>query len=244
MSNEVETKNNNSKSTSIVFVMDASGSMENMGEEPIQGLNNFYKKQKESGEFTSTLVFFNENVKFNHQNIDGKDVPILKNEDYDRGGLTALYDAIGQAIVYQESIKTENVIFVILTDGLENASREYRKETISKMIKKMEKEHKWTFMYLGANQDSFAVSEGLGIRNSANYDYTPLGCMKALRSISENVSRCVSHDLNPTDITSESLRINTEDEKGDEKRDEKNVKSNKRILNSPIPSLRPKKLRF
>ncbi len=243
MSNEVknETKNDNSKSTSIVFVMDASGSMETMGDEPIQGLNNFYKKQKESGEFTSTLVFFNENVKFNHKNIDGKDVPILKNEDYDRSGMTALYDAIGQVIEYQKSIKTENVIIVILTDGLENASREYRKETISKMIKKMEKEHKWTFMYLGANQDSFAVSAGLGMRKSANYDYTPLGCMKALRSISENVSRCISHDLNPIDITSESLRIKPDK---DEKEDEKNIKSNKRILNSPTYILRPKKLRF
>lgn len=233
------------KSTSIVFVMDASGSMETMGDEPVQGLNNFYKKQKESGEFTSTLIFFNENVKFNHKNIDGKDVPILKNEDYDRGGMTALYDALGQAITYQKSVKTENVIFVILTDGLENASREYRKETISKMIKKMEKEHKWTFMYLGANQDSFTVSAGLGIRNSANYDYTPLGCMKAMRSISENVSQCVSNVIKPADISNKSLEIKVDDEnKNEEEKDKTTLKSNKRILNSPTYILRPKKLRF
>ena len=231
----------NSESTSIVFVMDASGSMETMGDEPVQGLNNFYAKQKESGDFTSTLVFFNENVTFHHKNIVGKDISILKNKDYDRSGMTALYDAIGKAIEYQKSINTENVIFVILTDGLENASREYKKETILKMIKKMEKEHKWLFMYLGANQDSFAVSEGLGINNSANYDYSPLGCMQAMRSISDNVSRCVSHNLKPAEINSESLKIK-EDEKEEKEKEER--KTNKRILNSPIPSLRPKKLRF
>jgi hypothetical protein len=224
----------NCDSTSIVFVMDSSGSMEEMGDEPVQGLNNFYTKQKESGDFTSTLVFFNENVTFHHKNIVGKDVPILKNEEYYRGGMTALYDAIGQAIEYQKSIKIKNVIFVILTDGLENASIKYGKKTILKMIKKMEKEHEWLFMYLGANQDSFEVSAGLGINNSANYDYSPLGCMQAMRSISENVSRCVSHDLKPAQINSECLKI---------KEDEKE-KTNKRILNSPIPSLRPKKLRF
>jgi hypothetical protein len=219
-------------STSIVFVMDASGSMETMGDEPIQGLNNFYIKQKESGAFTSTLVFFNENVTFHHKNVTGNDVPHLTNKDYNRGGMTALYDAIGKSIEYQKSIKTENVIFVILTDGLENASREYSKETISKMTKKMEKEHNWLFMYLGANQDSFAVSAGLGIHNSANYDYSPLGCSQIMRSISENVARCVSNDLKPKEMNSEFLKI---------KKDEKN---NKRVLNSPTYNLRPKRLRF
>ena len=217
MSNTIDSDKVDIKSTSIVFVMDASGSMETMGDEPVQGLNNFYTKQKESGEFTSTLVFFSENVTFHHKNINGKDVPTLTKNDYNIGGMTALYDAIGQSIEYQKSIKTENVIFVILTDGLENSSREYKKTTIKNLITKMEKEHKWLFIYLGANQDSFEVSSGLGIHNSADYEYSPAGCIQVMRSISENVSRCISHDSKPNEINSECLKTT----------------SNKRVLNSP-----------
>ena len=180
---------------SIVFVMDASGSMLSMGDEPIQGLNSFYKTQKESGEFTSTLVFFNSVVTFHHQNINGKDVPSLTNDDYHRDGMTALYDAIGMSIEYQKNIKTENVIVVILTDGLENASREYKRSTIKTLITKMEEKHKWTFVYLGANQDAFAVSQGLGIRHSAGYEYSEAGCAEIFRTVSESISRCVSQDV-------------------------------------------------
>ena len=180
---------------SIVFVMDASGSMINMGQEPIEGLNAFYEKQKKSGEFTSTLVFFNSDVNFHHQNIDGKDIPSLSEKDYRRDGMTALYDAIGKSIEYQRNIKTENVIFVILTDGLENASREYRKNTIKTLIKEMEEKHMWTFIYLGANQDAFAVSQGLGIRHSADYDYSEAGCANIFRTVSDGISRCISNEV-------------------------------------------------
>jgi hypothetical protein len=180
---------------SIVFVMDASGSMINMGNEPIQGLNSFYETQKKSGEFTSTLVFFNTNVTFHHKNINGRDVPSLSSDDYHRDGMTALYDAIGLSIEYQRKIKTENVIFVILTDGLENASREYKRSTVKSLITEMEEKHKWTFVYLGANQDSFAVSQGLGIRHSADYDYSAAGCAQVFRTVSDGISRCISHEL-------------------------------------------------
>ena len=180
---------------SIVFVMDASGSMLNMGDEPIQGLNSFYTKQKESGDFTSTLVFFSNDVIFHHQNINGKDVPTLTNKDYYCNGMTALYDAIGKSIEYQRNIKTENVIFVILTDGHENASCEYRKHTIRTLIENMEKEHKWLFIYLGANQDSFEVSQGIGIRHSADYEYSTTGCADIFRAVSDNLSRCISHEV-------------------------------------------------
>ena len=190
---------------SVVFVMDKSGSMINMGGEPIQGLNGFYKKQKESGDFISTLVFFSDDVVFHHENINGKDVPLLTDEDYDRNGMTALYDAIGKSIEFQRKIKTENVIFVILTDGHENSSREYNKKSIRTMITKMEKDHGWLFIYLGANQDSFAVSQGLGIRHSADYEYSPSGCADVFRAVSDNLSRCISNEVSIGEFKSEDI---------------------------------------
>ena len=199
-------KINNPTPVSIVFVMDASGSMANMGNEPLQGLNAFYKKQKDSGQFTSTLVFFSNDVTFHHKNIRGEDVPVLSKSDYIIDGMTALYDAIGQSIEYQRNIKTENVIFVILTDGHENASTSYNKNSIKELITEMEEKHKWLFIYLGANQDSFSVSQGIGIRHSADYAYTPEGCCNILRTISDNVSRCVSNNIRTDNFSSEEIR--------------------------------------
>lgn len=193
-------------STSIVFIMDASGSMANMGDEPLQGLNSFYKQQKESGEFTSTLVFFSNVVNFHHQNLAGKDVPVITSNEYVPGGMTALYDAIGDSIELQKSKKTENVVFVILTDGHENASHKYNSRDIRKMIEEMEKEHKWVFIYLGANQDSFTVGNNLGIRHTADYEYSPEGCLNIMRTVSDTVSRCVSHDVRTENFTGEELK--------------------------------------
>lgn len=178
--------------SSIVFVMDKSGSMISMGNEPIDGLNNFYEEQKKVCEFNSTLIFFNEKVTFVHKNKSSKDLENITSEDYVPAGMTALYDAVGTGIDYQRSIKTDNVIFVILTDGLENSSQEYTKKSIKELTGKMETEYNWKFMYLGANQDSFAVGEGLGFRNTTDFDATPLGCQTLMRGISETVSHCLS----------------------------------------------------
>ena len=186
------------KVLSVVFILDGSGSMIEMKDEPRQGLNMFYKTQQESGDFLSTLIVFNSRVSFIHKNLDGKDVPLLSETEYVPHGMTALYDAIGEGIEYQKSQKLENVIFVILTDGEENASYKYKKEDIKETIQTMENDHKWVFMYLGANQDSFKVADGIGVSYSANYDYTPEGCQRVMRSISDNVSRCIS-SKEPTD---------------------------------------------
>ncbi len=178
--------------SSIVFVMDKSGSMISMGNEPIDGLNNFYEEQKKVCDFNSTLIFFNEKVSFIYKDKTSKELVNITSKDYIPSGMTALYDAIGKGIDYQRSIKTDNVIFVILTDGLENSSQEYTKESIRKLIEKMETEHNWKFIYLGANQDSFAVGGGLGIRNTVDFDATPLGCQTLMRGVSETVSHCLS----------------------------------------------------
>lgn len=196
-----ENKSNPVKSTddkevlSILFIMDESGSMSVMGDEPLQGINNFYKKQNESGEFMSTLCFFSSEVKFIHKNIIGKDISVLTNEDYTPNGMTALYDAVGESVKYQLEQNSKNVLVVILTDGEENSSRMYTKKDIKELLEKMEKENGWKIMYLGANQDSFKVANGIGVRNSADYEHTPDGCSGLFRRLSAEVSRCVSNDV-------------------------------------------------
>jgi hypothetical protein len=182
---------------SILFILDESGSMEQLGKEPIQSMRSFYKTQQETGkEFLSTFITFSDKPKFVHKNIMGSEIEI-KDDDFKPDGMTALYDAIGTGIDYQKNIKTKNVICVILTDGHENSSRTYRATDIRKLTTEMEKEHKWVFIYLGANQDSFAVSESLGINptHSGNYAYTPEGFSGIMRGVSDTVSRCVSHDV-------------------------------------------------
>lgn len=177
---------------SIIFVMDKSGSMISMGNEPIDGLNNFYDDQKKICEFNSTLIFFNEKVFFVHENKSSAELVNITEEDYKPSGMTALYDAIGKGIDYQQSIKTDDVIFVILTDGLENSSQEYTKDTIKTLIQKMETEYKWKFMYLGANQDSFEEGGKLGLKHTTNFEATPVGCHSLMRNISATVSECLS----------------------------------------------------
>lgn len=181
--------------TSIVFVFDKSGSMSSLGDEPIQSLNSFYTIQKDSGiHFKSTLLLFNNNVEFVHQNLDGNDVPVLEKRDYIPSGMTSLLDAIGKGIEYQKTQTLNNVIFVILTDGLENSSTEYNSTQIRDLINEMETNHSWQFIYLGANQDAFSVGQNLGINISMDYDYTPQGINNLMRQVSCEITRAISEN--------------------------------------------------
>lgn len=193
---------------SILFILDGSGSMKVLGNEPIQSMRSFYNTQKETGkEFLSTFITFNDNVKFVHKNIKGNDIDI-KESDFIPDGMTALYDAIGIGIDYQKNIKTDNVICVILTDGLENSSKIYKALDIRKMTKEMETEYNWVFMYLGANQDAFAVSESLGINPhySATYEYNRDGLSNIMRGVSNTVSRAVSNDIKVENFVPEVMK--------------------------------------
>ncbi len=181
---------------SVLFIMDASGSMSSMGNEPLQGLNNLIKQQKESGDFKFTLVTFNETVKTVIDDMDGKDVPELTSVHYSPGGMTALLDAMGEGINKQKEKKIENVLVVVLTDGLENSSKHFNSSQIKELTTEMKEKHKWAFMYLGANQDSFSVARGLGINVSTDYDYSPAGCNQLFRGISHEISRCVTGESN------------------------------------------------
>ena len=195
---------------SILFILDSSGSMQAMGDEPVQSMRFFYNTQKETGkEFLSTFITFNDNVKFVHKNLEGSKIDI-KNTDFIPSGMTSLYDAIGTGIDYQKNIKTKNVICVILTDGHENSSNIYKSSDIIKLTREMETENKWVFIYLGANQDAFDISQSLGLnpKNSANYDYTPKGLNEMMRGVSDTVSRVVSHNVKVEDFVPEIMSSN------------------------------------
>jgi hypothetical protein len=181
---------------SVLFIMDASGSMHSMGNEPLQGLNNLIKQQKESGDFKFTLITFNQIVKTVIDDMDGKDVPELTRAHYSPDGMTALLDAIGEGITKQKERKIDNVLVVVLTDGLENSSTRFNASQIKELTTEMKEKHKWAFMYLGANQDSFSVAQGIGINVSADYDYSPAGCNQLFRGISHEISRCVTGESN------------------------------------------------
>ena len=182
---------------SIVFVLDKSGSMKIMGDEPVESMNNFIKVQKNNNlKFKFTLVLFNDEVEFIFKNIDSEEIPEIKTSDYNPCGMTSLYDAIGKAISYQEDQKNDKVIFVILTDGQENSSNEYTNSVIKRMISDKEMNNKWKFTFLAANQDSFAVGATLGIakNNCSNFEYTPCGLNNIMSSISAEVSDTLSNN--------------------------------------------------
>lgn len=184
---------------SVLFIMDKSGSMKSLGTEPIDSLNNFYEKQIESGNFNSTLIFFNDKVEFVHKNILCSKLDKIKEDEYKPNGMTSLYDAIGEGIEYQKKVQNENVIVVILTDGLENASQKYNKNKIKQLISELEN-NGWKFIYLGANQDAFEVGKSIGVNTSSNYEYSPIGLNCIMKTVSENISCCLSNNTPVKDI--------------------------------------------
>lgn len=163
--------------TELVFVLDRSGSMENLTSETIGGYNSLIAKQKkenEDGKVYVTTVLFDDfyDVLYEHEAIDK--VQRLTDSEYYARGCTALLDAVGKTIKSVEKNiknassdeKPDKVLFVITTDGYENASREYTKAKIKKMISKKQDKDGWKFMFLGANIDAVSEADSIGIRRS------------------------------------------------------------------------------
>jgi hypothetical protein len=176
----------NENLTEIIFVLDKSGSMHSLTSDTIGGVNAFIKEQKELTSFDCklTMVQFGSDYKIVCSSTSIENVKDLTAEDYVAdGNCTKLYDAIGRAIAdaghrfrsMDEKDRPGKVLFVVLTDGLENASKEYSKATIEQMIKTQTDEFNWTFVYLGANQDAFQVGTSLGITGSNTMTFIPTG---------------------------------------------------------------------
>ena len=184
-----------SERTDIIMLLDESGSMYKMGNEPIQAINQFVSEQKlkeTNGKFS--FYTFNSVVTNVVHNIPINDVPEFT--EYNPNSMTSLYDVIGDAIalksteIQSEDDKPSNVICVILTDGHDTSSKKYGKDEISSMIKNYETNHKWTFIYLAANQDAFA--NDFGIKCCAQFDPSPNGILEIVRSTSIAITEAVS----------------------------------------------------
>ena len=153
--------------TEIVFILDRSGSMCGLEKDTIGGFNSFINKQKKNeGEaYVSTVLFDHERIVL-HDRVNLRDIKEMTERDYSVRGMTALLDAIGSSIHHianihkysREEDVPEKTIFLIITDGLENASKEYSYRKVKEMIEKEKEKYGWEFIFMGANID--AVSEG------------------------------------------------------------------------------------
>ena len=144
----------------IVFVLDRSGSMYGCQSDTIGGFNSIIEKQKEKGiNARVTTVLFNNKCKLLYKMKDLYEVEELTEKEYYVRGSTALLDAVGKTITDIENEVSDDVLFVITTDGYENASREYTRENIKKMIEN----HDWEFLFLGADIDAYGEAGHIGI---------------------------------------------------------------------------------
>jgi len=168
--------------THIICILDRSGSMSSIISDSIGGFNTFLKQQKElSDSATITVVLFDDNYEMLYDNVDIKKADELNNRIWIPRGTTALYDAIGKTINTEKqnfarlgSERPSKVLVCIVTDGQENASREYNLSGIKKLIKDCENDD-WNFIYLAANQSAFDVGTSFGVSAGNTYTYTASG---------------------------------------------------------------------
>lgn len=180
--------------TELVFILDRSGSMFGLENDTIGGFNSMLEKQKqEVGAAYVTTVLFDTRTELLHDRIKLEDVSPLTREDYVPGGCTALLDAVGQTIRHIVKIhryaRPEDVpartVFIITTDGLENASRCFRLDEVKRMIEHEQEKYGWEFLFLGANIDAVGTAGDLGIRpdRSANFLADSQGLEMSFRSM-------------------------------------------------------------
>ena len=172
--------------TELVFILDRSGSMSGLETDTIGGFNSMIAKQKkEAGEaLVSTVLFDNESVVI-HDRLPLEDVPPMTEKEYFTLGCTALLDAVGGAIHHIGNIHKyarredvpEKTMFIITTDGYENASRRYDYETVRRMIQRQKEKYGWEFLFLGANIDAVETAGHLGIApdRAVNYHCDSVG---------------------------------------------------------------------
>lgn len=168
------------KATELVFILDKSGSMSDLVQDTIGGFNSLIKKQKgEKNECKVTTVLFDNEMTTLHDRISLDEIGQMTERDYTPYGCTALIDAIGTTIEHIEKIHKyareddvpENTMFVIITDGMENASHIYSSKKVKAMIEKRKKNDNWEFLFIGANIDAVETAKHFGISEDRAVDY-------------------------------------------------------------------------
>ncbi len=158
--------------TEIVFILDRSGSMQGLEADTIGGFNSMIEKQKkEEGEAIVSTVLFDNESSVIHDRVNIERISPMTDRDYSVRGCTALLDAVGGAIHHIGNVHKyardedvpEHTLFVITTDGMENASRRYDRDDVKKMIERQKEKYGWEFLFLGANIDAVETAKGFGI---------------------------------------------------------------------------------
>ena len=166
--------------TELVFILDRSGSMGGLESDTIGGFNGMIKKQqKEEGEANVTTVLFDDQIETIHDRFPLEIVKPLTEEDYYVRGCTALLDAVGSAIKHIGNVHKyarredvpEKTIFVIITDGMENASHKYTYGRLQELIKRQKEKYGWEFLFLGANIDAPREAKRFGIEEERAMTY-------------------------------------------------------------------------
>ncbi len=186
-------KEKEKKKIEVVFILDKSGSMQGNIDHTISSFNEYLEKEKKNKFDTIvSTILFNDQVEVLHHKKPIQDIPLLTKKDYVVGGCTALYDALGNAICKMSEENQEKVLFIIITDGYENASKEYNKSMIQGMIASHKK---WEFIYIGADIDSYATGGDLGIRQDhiANFKKDKKGTSLLFQSVG-HLEACMMED--------------------------------------------------
>lgn len=185
--------------TEVVFILDRSGSMSGLEADTIGGFNSMIAKQKkEEGEAIISTVLFDDRSEVIYDRIPVEKIEPMNDSQYYVRGCTALLDAIGGAIhhigtvhkyIRQEDCP-EKTLFIITTDGMENASKKYSYEKVRKMVEKQKKKHGWEFLFLGANIDAIEVAGKFGIsaNRAMNYECDSEGTRLNFEVLSRTVS--------------------------------------------------------
>ena len=206
----------------IVFIIDESGSMQGSNDDVIGGFNSFIERQKEenTGKITMSLYKFNDVVSRVIDNKPASKIKNLTNEDYTPGGFTALFDAIGHAILETDkniselpaTSRPDKVMVVIITDGQENASKEFSAKAIKSSISTHEELLNWSFIFLGSGLDDFRDAEALGIKYKAN---APAYKLKSnIERISESSMRyCMSSEMDEKEMLDDLVKNLNDDKK-------------------------------
>ena len=184
--------------TEIVYILDRSGSMGGLEADTIGGFNSMMEKQKKTGEkAVVSTVLFDDECEVLHDRISIDRVENMTDEDYYVRGCTALLDAVGGAIHHIGNVhkyarpedRPEKTIFVITTDGMENASSHYSYDKVQKMVKRQQKKYGWEFIFIGANIDAYAEAQRFGIRKdrAVNYVCDDIGTANVYAGVSKAV---------------------------------------------------------
>lgn len=193
------TKKLNNNITEIVFILDRSGSMSGLEKDTIGGFNSMIEKQKKQDgkAYVSTVLFDHESVVL-HDRLSLEQIKPMTEDDYTVRGCTALLDAIGGAVKHIGNIHKyarpedvpEHTMFVITTDGLENASRKYNSRDIKRLIES-KKEEGWEFLFIGANIDAIETANDYGISadRAVNYNADSQGTGVVFEAVSETVAK-------------------------------------------------------